>query len=84
MTSGGGKRELQRMSTKEMAEYNEMDMDELLAQLSTDEINLLSREVDPDVSNSPQIRIAKIRPEIYSPLFSIDAQHHYECIPLKN
>jgi tropomodulin len=49
MTSSG-KKELQRMSTKEMAEYNEMDMDELLAQLSADEINMLSREVDPDVS----------------------------------
>lgn len=52
MTSGGGKHaELQRMNTKEMAEYSEMDMDELLAQLSTDEINMLSREVDPDVSH---------------------------------
>jgi len=50
MTSSG-KPQLQKMSTKELAEYSEMDMDDLLAQLSSEEINMLSREVDPDVSN---------------------------------
>ncbi|XP_059484570.1 tropomodulin isoform X2 [Neocloeon triangulifer] len=52
MTSSS-KAALQRMDTKEMAEYNEMDMDELLAQLSSEEINMLSREVDPDDNTMP-------------------------------
>jgi hypothetical protein len=55
--SGGGMR---RMSTKDMSEYDDMDMDTLLAQLSTDEIQMLSREVDPDVSNHSLWRIVPI------------------------
>lgn len=35
---------------KDLGEYEEMDVDELLSQLSPEEINILAKEVDPDVS----------------------------------
>lgn len=35
---------------KDLSEYDEIDVDELLAKLTTDEINILAKEVDPDVS----------------------------------
>ncbi|XP_065335692.1 tropomodulin isoform X2 [Cloeon dipterum] len=52
MTSSS-KSNMKRMNTKDMEEYAEMDMDELLAQLSSDEINMLAREVDPDDNTMP-------------------------------
>lgn len=36
---------------KDLGEYDEMDVDELLAKLSAEEINILAKEVDPDVSS---------------------------------
>lgn len=35
---------------KDLSEYDEVDVDELLAQLSAEEIKILAKEVDPDVS----------------------------------
>lgn len=35
---------------KDLSEYDDVDVDELLAQLSPEEINILAKEVDPDVS----------------------------------
>ena len=35
---------------RDLAEYENMDVDELLSQLSPEELDILSREVDPDVS----------------------------------
>lgn len=35
---------------KDLSEYDEVDVDALLAQLSAEEINILAKEVDPDVS----------------------------------
>lgn len=35
---------------KDLSEYDEVDVDALLAQLSPEEINILAKEVDPDVS----------------------------------
>lgn len=35
---------------KNLGEYDEVDVDELLAQLSAEEIKILAKEVDPDVS----------------------------------
>lgn len=35
---------------KNLSEYDEVDVDELLAQLSSEEIKILAKEVDPDVS----------------------------------
>lgn len=35
---------------KDLSEYDEVDVDELLAQLSSEEIKILAKEVDPDVS----------------------------------
>lgn len=37
---------------KNLGEYDEVDVDELLAQLSAEEIKILAKEVDPDVSIS--------------------------------
>lgn len=37
---------------KDLSEYDEVDVDELLAQLSAEEIKILAKEVDPDVSIS--------------------------------
>lgn len=34
---------------KNLADYDEVDVDELLAQLSAEEIKILAKEVDPDV-----------------------------------
>lgn len=36
---------------KDLSEYDEVDVDALLAQLSPEEINILAKEVDPDVSS---------------------------------
>lgn len=35
---------------KNLSEYAEVDVDDLLAQLSAEEIKILAKEVDPDVS----------------------------------
>lgn len=35
---------------KDLSEYDDVDVDALLAQLSPEEINILAKEVDPDVS----------------------------------
>lgn len=37
---------------KDLSEYDEVDVDELLAQLSAEEIKILAKEVDPDVSST--------------------------------
>lgn len=37
---------------KNLGAYDEVDVDELLAQLSAEEIKILAKEVDPDVSCS--------------------------------
>lgn len=36
---------------RDLAEYEKMDVDELLSQLTPEELDILSREVDPDVSS---------------------------------
>ena len=36
---------------KDLSEYDDVDVDALLAQLSPEEINILAKEVDPDVSS---------------------------------
>jgi hypothetical protein len=35
---------------KDLSEYDDIDVDTLLSQLSAEEINILAKEVDPDVS----------------------------------
>lgn len=35
---------------KDLSEYDDIDVDTLLAQLSPEEISILAKEVDPDVS----------------------------------
>lgn len=35
---------------KDLTEYDEIDVDQLLSQLSPEEISMLVKEVDPDVS----------------------------------
>lgn len=35
---------------KDLSEYEDIDVESLLAQLSSEEIQLLAKEVDPDVS----------------------------------
>ena len=37
---------------KDLSEYDNMDMDDMLDQLTAEEIDLLTRDVDPDVSTS--------------------------------
>lgn len=37
-------------SNPDIKKYEEMDVDQLLAQLSPEEIQILAKEVDPDVS----------------------------------
>lgn len=34
---------------KDLSEYDDVDVDDLLAQLTPEEINILAKEVDPDV-----------------------------------
>lgn len=40
---------------KDLSEYDDVDVDELLSQLTPEEINILAKEVDPDVSENTQI-----------------------------
>lgn len=35
---------------KDLSDYDDVDVDELLSQLTPEEINILAKEVDPDVS----------------------------------
>lgn len=35
---------------KDLSDYDDVDVDELLSQLTPEEINMLAKEVDPDVS----------------------------------
>lgn len=35
---------------KNLSDYDELDVDQLLSQLSPEEISILAKEVDPDVS----------------------------------
>lgn len=42
---------------KNLGEYDEVDVDELLAQLSAEEIKILAKEVDPDVSSHRPVYI---------------------------
>lgn len=44
---------------KNLGEYDEVDVDELLAQLSAEEIKILAKEVDPDVSKPPSQYLKK-------------------------
>lgn len=37
---------------KDLSAYDEIDVEDLLAKLSAEEINILAKEVDPDVSSS--------------------------------
>lgn len=37
---------------KDLSEYDDVDVDDLLAQLTPEEINILAKEVDPDVRES--------------------------------
>lgn len=39
-----------KLYNKELGEYEELDVDQLLAQLTPEEISMLAKEVDPDVS----------------------------------
>lgn len=36
---------------RELSNYDEVDVDELLSKLSQEELTMLAKEVDPDVSN---------------------------------
>lgn len=36
---------------KELNEFDDVDVDDLLTQLSAEELEILSKEVDPDVRN---------------------------------
>lgn len=46
---------------KDLSAYDEVDVDELLAQLSAEEIKILAKEVDPDVRKVFFIFIAFFR-----------------------
>jgi len=36
---------------KDLSEYDDIDVDQLLAELTPEELNILAKEVDPDVSS---------------------------------
>jgi tropomodulin len=40
----------QKLYGKDLSAYEDLDVDTLLSQLSPEEINILAKEVDPDVS----------------------------------
>lgn len=46
---------------KDLSEYEDVDVEALLGQLSADEINILAKEVDPDVSKILTILIFQYR-----------------------
>ena len=39
-----------KLHRRELAEFDELDVDDLLTQLSAEELKILSKEVDPDVN----------------------------------
>ena len=39
-----------KLRGKDMSDFDELDVDDLLTQLSAEELEILSKEVDPDVS----------------------------------
>lgn len=45
---------------KDLSEYDDIDVDTLLAQLSAEEISILAKEVDPDVSTIAQSKVARL------------------------
>jgi len=47
---------------KNLSEYDELDVDQLLSQLSPEEISILAKEVDPDVSTYWHFHIKHICP----------------------
>lgn len=42
---------------KDLSEYDDIDVDQLLAQLTPEEINILAKEVDPDVRSFVHLNI---------------------------
>ena len=53
-------------SAKLKGNYDDIDVDDLLEQLSPEELEMLAKEVDPDVSYAPFIIIASIHHLHYS------------------
>lgn len=47
---------------KDLSAYEDVDVDTLLSQLSPEEINILAKEVDPDVST---VYKCHLRPELF-------------------
>lgn len=45
---------------KDLSEYDDVDVDELLAQLTPEEINILAKEVDPDVRKLLLMRLCQV------------------------
>ncbi len=43
---------------RDLSEYDNMDVDDLLSQLTPEELDILSREVDPDVSNPFSLQVS--------------------------
>lgn len=59
---------------KNLSEYDDLDVDQLLSQLSPEEISILSKEVDPDVSISAIL--LPIKNHSTSPAFHQLSQTH--------
>lgn len=47
-------------ASADLKKYEEMDVDQLLAQLSPEEIQILAKEVDPDVSIFPRLVLREL------------------------
>lgn len=50
---------------KDLSEYDDIDVDTLLAQLSAEEISILAKEVDPDVSKFLKLLELLMRPQTF-------------------
>lgn len=66
---------------KDLSEYDDIDVDTLLAQLSPEEISILAKEVDPDVSYIEFILTSLHFNAFFQDSFlPPDQRHSYECV----
>lgn len=63
---------------KDLSEYDEIDVDELLQKLSPEEINILAKEVDPDVSWQVRLCMYVLRAERNFQKFSNESEIKYK------
>lgn len=69
---------------RDLSEYDDVDIDTLLAQLSADEVQILAKEVDPDVSMKLKLLVdnrVKLNSFIFRTHFSLQINVQVTNVP---